>query len=694
MATTKKGKKAGELVPTDDPAVSALWERESESMQDTLRRPLNEWISCKLRSVERASNWLRAAIQQDIDSYRALPLMLDLLPMLDEARVIDALWAIGFWITGDHRNWIDTARFDDRVIDRDSVRRSCRASVLARLDAIIALAADPADAIRARAAFLLGWLGPTARERAVVALRACCSDRAEVVRGSAVISLAMHGERESSLLDDPDARVRLCAAIAASWSEPSERARAILEAALDEPMLQWSALAFNEGALSACAILRYAIITREQPERMQARFVAALRSALGPALVPSVIAAAFWRYAEQSAPSAMQRAVAAVIVERVELHNPAVPALRVARAIPMASFETVDVLIDGLRASFGLPRPPPTVGSRTTVTVRGRGSFAQHWMADFAVAPQPELAAEIAGEIAMALTVDELVELLSRWSQDIDGSALSYARVASVAYEVALPEGVERRDGRLVRRPEEWAVAHRAWCADREREGWLSLLSWWSGEEVVTRWFDLRGRSLEVTFGHEWNSGNPIRTEARVVVAARHRLTPLVARAARAKDPSAFDAVMEAQIAANARSGSWNANRATQIAIEAFAGTGEAPPAYFDGVAALMQRTWTYVTGALVPYARLLPADRREALAITCATQTNYALPLLYELAPTQAVLDAISPALKRALLDWPKYIELYRSTWERALGADGAARIIEACGPAPVVEKPKRRRR
>lgn len=699
MATSKKGakpKRAVEPVPTDDPTIAARWASASASVAPNVRAPIEQWIRSPSGGLARASQWLRSAIAQEPPSEATLALMLDLLPRLDEDRALDALFCVGYGLTGDHRNWLDGPRFDDDALYRDSARARCCAVVMERIDTVIAAANERFALLRAQALFTLGWLGAPARDRAVPVLQARCSDLDAVVRAAAVVALAMHGARTKALDGEEDRRVRLCATIAESWVDASGAVIDALEAVVGAPSedaeVRWPEMPFNNGAIGAWAILRCGVVMQSQPARLTATMERALASPSAQRSIGAIVAAAFVGYAPDRAPTACQRAVASALIARAELQQAAIVPLQAARVVPMGTFETVDALIDGLRARMGIERPPPSFGSKARVAVRDRSMFAQHWMAEFAVAPEPDLAQEISTQIARALSTSELIELALLRSMDIDGSALSYDRVRSVAYPVALPEGAIEREGRIVRAPEGWPDAHRRWCADRVREGWWMVGSWWTGEEVITRWFDLRGRSLEVFFGHEWNRGDPIRTEARVVINARHRLAPLVLRAGRARDPMAFDDAIEALL--RGPTGAQQSARVVQAALEVFSGTDEAPPESVDSAAVLFQRSWSYVCATIAPYARLLPEARREALAIECARSTNFALPLLYELAPTERVLEAIVPAMRQAIANWPEYVERSRASWERALGADATARIVEACGPAPAPAKPTRRRR
>lgn len=693
MAVRNKGprsKKPREPVPTDDPTIFAQWERVGPTLDAALRPPFTQWIGSNTSGLVRASTWLRAAVAQQPWSDRALELMLDLLPMLDDERALDALWCVGFWLTGEHRNWLNQPRFDAGELYRDGARSRCRDAVVAKLDAILAAASDRYDVVRARALFVLGWLGEAERARALPVLRARCADPDAVVRAAAVVALAMHGERIGALGDDEDARVRLCATIAESWIEATDEVRASLRAAIDGEDVQWPQLPFNDGAIRAWAIIRYGVAARAQPAQLEAALLEVLRGPSAEQSVGAVIAAAFIGYGAGAEPTATQRAVVRAVVHREALYAAAIAPLQAARLIPVGGYETIDVSIDGLRARFGIERPPPSFGSLERVTVRDRSTYAQHWMAEFAVAPEPDLAAEIADQIARTLTIDALLELTLMRSIDVDGTNLPYDRVRAAAYPVALPNGTVERDGRLVHGPERWPEDHRRWCADRASEGWLMVGSWWSGEEVITRWFDLRGRWLEVFFGHEWNGGNPIRSEARVVVNARHRLTPLVLRAARARAPQALDAAMRSLVdAPNGGQHSW---RVVQAAIELFSASDEAPPAWLDAQALALQRSWAYVTAVIAPYARLLPTERREALAIAMATQSSYALPLLYELAPSERTLDAILPAIRQSIRNWPDYVTRSRALWERALGLDAAERIVAACGPSPEPRATSRR--
>ncbi|MFO0558722.1 MAG: HEAT repeat domain-containing protein [Polyangiales bacterium] len=702
MATSKKGSSSkvsrrAELVPIDDAAVRALFDRAVAAVGDeTFTGAFSTWFSARERELARSYLWLQRWLNETLGASRAVPFVIESLALLDEQRVLQALGALTTALVGDHRNWLAPARFDpDVYVRNDSERAARRRALIESLEALIALTKDRSERVRAGAAFALAWLGEPARERVVPALRALLEDREPAARAAAVVALAMHrdGAGVASLMDDEDPRVRLCAAIAESLEVSSERGRATLESALTSDEVAWPDLLFNDGALSRWAILRYGAACRGEPERLKTRLVAALSDPVRASFVDAIVLASSAGWTPDQPFTAAQRAVVAVLVERPALQNAAIDPLRRAGLITYADYVTTDVIIDGLRARLGIARPPPAFGSQAKVTVRGRTDYAQHVWAEYATSPEPEFALEIAAEIASAIALDDVVDLLMRRAQDIDGSTLPYSRVASVAFEVALPEGVERRGERLVRRPEEWHLAHRDWCREREREGWLQLTSWWSGEEVITRWFDLGARSLEVSFGHDWNAGNPIFTEARALVSARHRLTPLVARAARARDRAAFDRALESFIE-KSPANNWNTMRAMSVAIELFAGTGEAPGVLFDRYAILAQRSWTYVVATLLPYARLLPAERREELAVACAAQSDFALPLLYELAPIERVLEALTPALRRAVTNWSDYASRERRRWVRALGEEGAARIAEACGPAPAPETKRRSRR
>jgi hypothetical protein len=702
MASPKRGarasKRASEPVPTDDPVVASVVARAREVPE---REPFcvvfESWLSAPARLRPGSYFAFADLLARRIEAPEWLPFVFEVLPRLDEARVIDVLTLGSVLVAGEHRNWLGGERFDPEPVGRDLVRRRHRGVILESFAAIAPYVSDPSEEVRARLAFLLAWLGDEGRSLALPLLQTLAADAEPAPRATALVALAMHRETDllgPALADEPavDPRVRLCAAIAASWASMTDAAIDVLESALTRAPVLWPALPFNNGALTDWAMLRYGASCGRDAARATPRFVAALEVKGAP--VAAIIAAACAGWTPGAPYTELQRGVVAKIIETPTLQTAScMGALQQARVLPAMGWGALPQLFDELRARFELPRPPPTTGPTTLVTVEGETRFAQHWWADFASRPRAD-GARIAAAIAESLTTAELVELLLRSAQEFDGTGLLPERWSPVAYDVAAPTGFTVRDRALEGPGDGWADSVRAWIAAREREGWLLEGLWWYTADVTVDLFDLSGRWLQLQCGHDWNQGNPDYSRTTGQLRARHRLTPLVARAARARDPAAFDQALEAEldkaIAPNV-SARWVGARAAQLALYAVAGTADEPPSFYDRGLCYWQRYSPYVTPIFVAYSRIVSAPRREAIALTCATESPSPLPAFYAVAATPAVLEAILPKLRSAQQSWDDYVVRERRQWARVLGDDVAEDLVRRVTEG--LPKKKRRR-
>jgi hypothetical protein len=701
MAAPKRGarasKRASEPVPTDDPVVAAVVARAREvAEREAFCVVFESWLSAPARLRPGVYFAFADVLARRAEAPEWLPFVFEVLPRLDEGRVIDVLTLSAVLVAGEHRNWLGGERFDPEPVARDLVRRRHRAVIIASFAALAPFVSDPSDAVRARLAFLLAWLGDEARSLALPVLRTLAADAEPAPRATALVALAMHGETDAieAVLSDAavDPRVRVCAAIAASWSSETDASIDVLESALTSAPVQWPALPFNNGALTDWALLRYGASRRRDPARATRKLVAALEVQGAP--VAAIVAAACAGWTPGAPYTELQRGVVAKILETPALQSTScMGALQQAQVLPVVQWAATVPLFDELRERFGLPRPPPTKGPTTLVTIDGETRYAQHWWADFASKPRAD-GARIAAAIAGSLTTAEVVELLLRSAQEFDGTGLLAERWSLVAYDVEAPRGFTARDRALTGPGDGWAESVREWIAAREREGWLLEGLWWYTADVTVDLFDLNGRWLQLQCGHDWNQGNPDFSKTTGQLRARHRLTPLVARAARARDPEAFDrAVREAVDAAMAPtvSARWVGARAALLALYACVGTADEPPAFYDRALCDWQQSSPYVTAILVAYARIVSAPRREAIALTCATESWSPLAALYAVAPTPAVLEAILPKLRAAQQSWDEYASRERRQWARVLGDEVTEELVRRVTDA--LPKPKRRR-
>jgi hypothetical protein len=692
MAKAKSAtKKRKEPTPIDDRRVVALVERVTALEIPGIGPMFRSWFSATERQRPQVSAALGAAIVNAVRGPEIVSFLIESIGLVDEPRVLDALTILVRMIAGDHRRWLLAETFDPDAIIEDRVTSANRAAALLCFDAIVSYTKDPSAEVRARVAFVLVWFGRDVRSRSIETLVTLVDDRTPEVRANAIVSLALLGERSrvASLLSDGDERVRLAAAIAASYGADGalkDRVISTLEDAVVSPQVLWRSFAFYDGDIASFAVQRFGRLGAAFDDRVASRLSALLEGRSGPALAGAAVLAAFAGYTPGAALTRAQREVATKIIATESLQTPAVlDALREFRLVTAGQYVTIDVMLDECRERLGLPRPPPTLGPREIVALPESAlpaRHAQHWLADFALQPMPERAASIAEAIANTVAPDALFEFLTMQAADWDGTELPRARTDGVQFEVPLPEGLSPRGDLYAGPPEQWPTRFRVWLEDREREGWLLSRLWWYGVSVQAELFDLRGRRIELDFGHDWNAGNPTLTEVRALVRTRHRLTPLVARAARARDPAGFDRAMEATlevIVAGGRREAWRAGFLLSIAIEVFAGAAEPPPALYDRALRLAQQGWSYVIAPFVPYARLLPRERVEALALECATDNDQPLFLLCAFARTRAVFDAIVARARAQVAAGLNYSETDRARWAWVMGDEAADALLAA---------------
>lgn len=702
MAKAKTGsKKPKERVPTDDPQVLALVERVEALGVATMDARYRSWLSAPERQQAPTFALVAVTCAQAVRGPELVPPLIETIALVDEPRVLAVLGLLVRMIAGDHRRWLNGATFDNAAIVADSVCRANQSAAVASFDTLSALARDPSSDIRAQLAFVLPWLGPLARDRSIELLRALAGDRASSVRRNAIVALGLLGDRAriDALFADEDEGVRVAAAIAATFvpeAAMDERVLSTLETLLVRPLGPFATFTFANGDLSGWAIQRYGRLSTQFDERAAERFDALLSGPTGPLFSGAAIRAVFSQYVRGTTLTRTQRVIASKYLSVPTLRTPeSLIAMREVGLTSGPQYVPVALLIDEFRDRVGLPRPPPESGPLELVTLPDSElapRYAQHWLADFAVAPMPAQAEAIAEAIAHTISTEALVELLVRGARDWDGTDLPRERTDAIAFDVPLPEGLELRDGKYVGPADGWPDRFRVWLAAREAEGWLLSGLWWYGVQVQATLFDRIGRQFVLDYGHEWNSGNPDLASIRATPRATHRLTPLVARAARARDAEAFDRAMASRLDAWTSKGTieqWLAYRVSQLAIEIFAQTGEAPPALYDRAVQWAQKNWTYVIAAFGAYARLLPPERREALALACARESTMRLPLLAAFANTPAVIELLTEQFANDPSDWSSYLPKMREQWAWVLDEE----VIEKFAAAVVRRRaPKRR--
>jgi hypothetical protein len=692
MAKKSAKRTAAEPVPLDDPAVEALVAR-AASLGDSMFAPvLRTWLSANSRQRDSFFAALQQWLVRETSAAATVPLLFELLPLVDEPRVLQLLTTFVAMFAGDHRNWLGATRFDaERVVAGDAVRAANHRALVAMLPALAPLAVDRSPDVRARFAFVAAWLGEDARDTVVSLLAAQCRDPEPVVRAHAVVALSMHEQRATldALRSDPDERVRCCAAIAASSNGGDEAALDALEPWIAAESAPWPELAFNNGALSEWAAQRCGAMYTRFQDRVGPALLGALSSKTAP-----VVRAAFAGWERGAEFTALQRAVVARVIADEAMQTIAcIQELREAGLVSNQPGITTADLFDELRARFDLPRPPPLFGPKALVSVDDTAKYAQHWLADYALDPQPDRAALIARAIAETIETDALVELLLRFSVDLDGSVLPFERVADRSYDVAPLPGFERAGERWIGAPEQWPQRVRDWIAEREREGWLVAELGWLGFDARFALFDLRGRHLLMQVGHEWTMDGPNYSQTRALVWPRHRLTPLVARAARERDSAAFDAVIARWLETGKKPAErWVSGRVARLAVELFAGTSAEPPALYDEALRRAQVDWGGLLSHTLAYGAVLSDARREALALSIAAETRTLLPQLYALSRSRAVFDALAPRLREQGAAWAAWPESQRRSWAMVMGDEAADELVQASSEGAPRRRTKRR--
>lgn len=700
MAQSKSSKKKNkERVPTDDPQVVAIIEKVEALEVPALKQTFRSWLDAPERKIDWGFPYVANACAQDVRGPEIAPHLIACVALVDEQRALALLSLLVRMIAGEHQRWLEVRAFDVERVVEDRVCRDNQSVIAASFDALAAFVSDPSPDVRARIAFVLPWLGTATRTKAIERLRALVSDRDPCVRASAVVSLGLLGDRDSivptsTLFSDEDERVRLAAAIAVTYvtRDVSEAVLALLEGAFVKPPPPWTSFAFMNGQLSAWAVQRYGLAGAADEARSARVYEAMLAGDSVGALVPAAVAGLFIEYTRGAALTAAQRAVAAKIVGDPAMQTPLVTqALRARQLVGDPQFTVTGATIDEFRARVGLPRPPPAAGPLELVSVPSiarPAQPAQHWLADFSIAPNADEAEPIARAIASTIPTDKLVEFFIRWGPDFDGTNLPRERTAALEFEVPLPSGITLRDGRLIGEAEGWPDRFRVWLAEREAEGWIPTNIWWYGVQVDLSLIDRVGRWFTLAYGHDWNSGNPDYTYVRATPRARHRLTPLVARAARDRDPAEFDRVFDATLDAVTAKGSrdlWIVSRMAWLAVEVFALSGVVPPPMYDRAVQVAQRVWTYAIGPFRAYTRLLPAERREALVLTCVSEQTFALIDFYGACPTPAVFEALAQKMKQNGSYWTGAADRVARWWAYGLGEEAAAAFVaEIPKPAP----------
>jgi hypothetical protein len=581
-------------------------------------------------------------------------------------------------MTSDHRNWL-VASFDVKEAPFVLSRANKWNAIAERREVLLSLLHDDDALVCANTAFVLAWLGSTHSNEIVPHLEELTSDPSALVRASALLALGLHGRPSAFAKHErSEGPVVLAAALAETFAtnaELSDRALAALGRALEEET-KWPELPWCRGDLGAFALRRVLHLDDRYDARTRPWLLAQLDGPLAADVVVQLIERTFPKGEPIEPLDETKLELLRAIGEHPKTHTAACNPLRDA-GLPVGDSRLVHHQIDAVRKFAKLPRPAPATPPFADVTHEGDTRAAQHWLSDFSEQGRPE-ARSLARSIATQVPASDLVQLLLM-SGDYETDL--YDGPIDEAFHAPSPEGGEPRaaDGALVFPHERWPDRARAFLERLRGDGWLVASEWWFGSAVrviahregCAFWFEM---------GNDWNAGNPIVTESRFLAKRQFSVAPLVAEEA-ALSCAGFEAALLERVATTPKGQlglAW-ASRLVNIALWAWGPRHVAPPRGMDEAAIAMQAFWTYVTGPFRAYAEMLDEERREALVLSVFERTHERLPLLYGIAPTSRVLEAVTAQAKRELAQWGDRRDAHLELWRRDIGEHADA-LHRAC--------------
>lgn len=616
-----------------------------------------------------AADTLRAALARPAAALAA-PFLIDALALPASASAVDrpgVLALLADLAAATPEVWIGKPIAQDALwFGHRNTRRAVAARLLERRDggapSAEALLADPDPAIRAGIAGLIAWLDPEAVAALLAPLRGLHADPDPAARGVALLARGNLGAPLDELnagLDDPDAAVRICAAVALArraGPELPERAVAVLEtdaaAAHALAGFPWYA-----GAPAALARAQYLHLDARFRARVLAHAGSLLRDDPDPwPVVEPLLQIAFpgpVRASWQAPLPALDEPALSIL--RVVLEQPAW--LEDRRFSMFNRGRMLPQLELALRRWAGLPLATPRwFPVRRAISFGDRTRDVAVWVMDHSDGGVPESEA-LARAIAGALDDDDLARVALAWHvehQVNDGRA----RVREIALPAVAAE--------LPADPTARRAAGDAYLDALAAAGWVVE------DDLAAE----RGNNVVVWRDHERATMSYVHDGPRAYldVRARWSLTRALARVG-GERPGFVPAALRHDP---------EGDRALALYLWASPADATPPPA-LDEIAVRFQGRRQVVWYPISQYLRRLPLERREPIVVTLLESTRdkkSALTGLVELlrwCRTDATLALAVEAFERGL------------TWTgQGLDERIAQQLVAATGPGalPLLEQ------